>query len=48
MIFESTSLDHPWDGTLRNGREAPMGNYVWRADYTDIQGFTHPAGARYS
>lgn len=41
MIFESTSLDHPWDGTLRNGREAPVGNYVWRADYTDIQGFTH-------
>lgn len=41
LIFESKSLDHPWDGTLRNSREAPMGNYIWRADYTDIQGFTH-------
>jgi len=37
LIFESNSIANPWDGTDRNGQPAPMGNYVWIADYTDIQ-----------
>jgi len=41
MVFESKSLDNPWDGKLKNGLNAPMGNYVWKAVYTDIQGFAH-------
>jgi len=41
IIFESKSLDHPWDGKTKSGKEAPMGNYVWKADYTDVQGFLH-------
>ena len=41
MIFESHSVDHPWDGRIRNDREAPMGNYIWKADYVDVQGFSH-------
>jgi len=41
MVFESKSLENKWDGKLKNGQEAPMGNYIWKADYTDIQGFSH-------
>jgi len=41
LVFESKDPLHKWDGTLRNSKPAPMGNYVWRADYTDIQGFHH-------
>ncbi len=41
MIFESKSIQHPWDGKTRNGQHAPMGNYIWKADYTDVQGFFH-------
>jgi gliding motility-associated-like protein len=38
MVFETSSLYTPWDGTLKNGKEAPQGNYVWISKYTDIQG----------
>jgi PKD repeat protein len=38
MIFETNSLYIPWDGTLKNGERAPMGNYVWISNYFDIQG----------
>jgi PKD repeat protein len=41
MVFESFTPENKWDGKLKRGQEAPMGNYVWRADYTDIQGFVH-------
>lgn len=41
MIFESKRIDHPWDGKMKNGNEAPMGNYIWKALYTDVQGFHH-------
>jgi PKD repeat protein len=41
MVFESLTPENKWDGKLKKGQEAPMGNYVWRADYTDIQGFIH-------
>lgn len=38
LIFESDSPLKPWDGKIRNGTEAPMGNYVWITNYIDIQG----------
>jgi gliding motility-associated-like protein len=38
LIFESKSLFNPWDGTLKNGEDAPMGNYIWISNYFDIQG----------
>jgi hypothetical protein len=41
MVFESFTPENKWDGKLKKGGEAPMGNYVWRADYTDIQGYVH-------
>ena len=41
LIFESNSLNNPWDGTLKNGGSAPVGNYVWISNYFDIQGFEH-------
>lgn len=39
LAFESNSPDEAWDGKLNNGNRAPMGNYVWIARYTDIQGY---------
>lgn len=41
VVFESKDPGFPWDGKLRNASPAPLGNYVWKADYTDIQGFRH-------
>lgn len=41
MIFESNSPEHKWDGTTKNSKPAPMGNYIWKADFDDIQGFRH-------
>ena len=41
MVFESNSLYNTWNGTLKNGKDAPMGNYVWISNYYDIQGFEH-------
>jgi hypothetical protein len=38
MVFETSSLYTPWDGTLKSGNEAPQGNYVWISKYYDIQG----------
>ena len=38
MVFESDSPLKPWDGKIRNGADAPMGNYLWVTTYTDIQG----------
>jgi PKD repeat protein len=39
LVFETKSPDASWDGTLPNGKPAAMGNYVWIAIYSDIQGF---------
>ena len=41
LVFESNSLDKKWDGTMKNGKQAPMGTYVWKANYFDIQGYEH-------
>ncbi|GAB1450611.1 hypothetical protein MASR2M47_06670 [Draconibacterium sp.] len=41
MIFESKNLDNKWDGTTTNNNPAPVGNYIWKADFSDIQGFKH-------
>ena len=41
VIFESNSLDKKWDGTTKNNQPAPMGNYIWKTDFNDIQGFKH-------
>lgn len=41
QVFETRDPGYPWDGTLKNGAKAPAGNYVWKAVYTDIQGFVH-------
>ena len=41
MIFESNSPEHKWDGTIKNNKPAPMGNYIWKAEFADIQGFQH-------
>ena len=41
LIFESNSPEQKWDGTTKNNNPAPMGNYIWKADFADIQGFKH-------
>jgi gliding motility-associated-like protein len=41
VIFETSSLANKWDGTTKNNNPAPMGNYIWKAEFNDIQGFKH-------
>ncbi|WP_423129718.1 PKD domain-containing protein [Gaoshiqia sp. Z1-71] len=41
IVFETGTPDNPWDGTNKNGKPAPMGNYVWMATFHDIQGYEH-------
>jgi gliding motility-associated-like protein len=41
IVFESKSFEEPWDGTMKNGKPAPMGNYIWVSHFFDIQGFEH-------
>jgi len=41
LVFETSSLYTHWDGTLKNGKDAPQGNYVWISKYFDIQGVEH-------
>ncbi len=41
LVFETRDPLVAWDGNQQDGKEAPMGNYIWTADYTDIQGFPH-------
>lgn len=43
VIFESQSADNPWEGLDQNGDEAPMGNYIWMASFTDELGEQHQA-----
>ncbi len=38
LVFETESLSNSWNGTLKNGDDAPMGNYVWISKYFDLQG----------
>ena len=38
LVFETNSPSSPWDGTLPDGQPAGMGNYIWIARYTDVQG----------
>lgn len=37
QFFSSDDLSHGWDGTI-NGKEAPIGTYVWRVDYSNLKG----------
>jgi len=41
LVFETDSPGNKWDGKLKDLQKAPMGNYVWKAVYTDIQGYRH-------
>jgi gliding motility-associated-like protein len=41
IVFESNSPEYKWDGTTKNNNPAPMGNYIWKAEFADIQGFQH-------
>ncbi|WP_163715330.1 T9SS type B sorting domain-containing protein [Mangrovibacterium lignilyticum] len=41
VIFETTSAANPWDGLDKGGQEAPMGNYIWMATYSDVEGREH-------
>ncbi len=41
LVFETQTPENKWDGTTKNGKDAPMGNYVWISNYYDIQGFEH-------
>jgi gliding motility-associated-like protein len=41
VIFETNNLENKWDGKTKNNNPAPVGNYIWKADFKDIQGFSH-------
>jgi gliding motility-associated-like protein len=41
IVFESNNPENKWDGTTKNSDPAPMGNYIWKAEFADIQGFQH-------
>jgi len=41
MVFESENPETKWDGTTKNSHPAPSGNYLWKAEFEDIQGFDH-------
>jgi gliding motility-associated-like protein len=41
LIFESNSPDYKWNGKTKNSHPAPAGNYIWKAEFNDIQGFSH-------
>jgi hypothetical protein len=41
VVFESDSPDYKWDGTSKNNQPAPVGNYIWKAEFLDVQGFSH-------
>ncbi|SHJ81578.1 gliding motility-associated C-terminal domain-containing protein [Tangfeifania diversioriginum] len=41
LVFETNSPDNPWKGEKQNGQSVPAGNYVWIANYFDIQGIEH-------
>jgi gliding motility-associated-like protein len=38
LVFESGTAGQSWDGNTQKGDPAPMGNYVWVADFFDVQG----------
>ena len=40
-VFESNSPENKWDGTVKNSGKAPAGNYIWKAEFADVQGFWH-------
>jgi hypothetical protein len=41
LVFETSILCNSWEGTLKNRKEAPQGNYVWISKYYYIQGFDY-------
>ncbi|HBL74963.1 MAG: hypothetical protein A2W90_06670 [Bacteroidetes bacterium GWF2_42_66] len=41
LVFESYNPEEEWNGTMKNGKPAPMGTYVWIANFFDIQGYEH-------
>ena len=40
LVFESHTKESGWDGSL-NGDPLPMGIYVWRAEFSDLNGNTY-------
>ncbi len=40
LIFSTERLDGSWDGTYK-GRDSPIDTYVWRVDYSEVNGNTH-------
>ncbi len=41
VIFTSVSPDEGWDGTMKNGSNAPSGTYFWVLEYRDLLGEEH-------
>lgn len=41
VIFESESPENGWEGTMKNGRNAPAGIYSWVLQYFDFLGNKH-------
>jgi len=41
VIFESESQEKGWNGTMKNGRNAPAGVYSWVIQYFDFLGKKH-------
>jgi gliding motility-associated-like protein len=38
LVFESSSVDKPWEGTLLNGEKARVGNYIWAISLINEEG----------
>lgn len=41
LIFECENEHKAWDGTMKNGRSAPAGSYIWVLNYVDFLGKSH-------
>jgi len=37
LVFETTDVDEPWDGTTPNGRMSADGVYIWKATYVSCE-----------
>jgi gliding motility-associated-like protein len=40
-VFESNSPENKWDGNVKKSGKVPAGNYIWKAEFADIQGSWH-------
>jgi gliding motility-associated-like protein len=41
VVFQSYSQNNGWDGTMKNGLNAPSGVYPWVLQYYDFLGKKH-------